>query len=107
MNFGEWKTGTPTTSGVYWCQIEKDGNRFGRALTYGPYDYVAIYEEPDEVRARLLPHESYDEDEDTVSGVGWHEDVEQCDSEYGWFTFVYGGDRGEVKKYCELPDPRI
>lgn len=107
MNFGEWKTGIPITSGVYWCQVkDKDGRLFGAALHYGSYDYCPMYADPEEVRAKLRDGQTYDEEENTVYGTGWYDVIEQWECEFEFVTKVYDGDE-KVMKYCELPDPRV
>lgn len=104
--FGEWKTGIPITSGIYWCQIRSEkGHIYGRALKYGGYDYVPMEDNPEKVKELINDWETYDEEEHIVYGTGWYEEIEQWQCEFDYVTKPYGA-KETILKYCELPDPR-
>ena len=104
----EWFSGIPITSGVYWCEIEKDGKRFTKALHYGNYSYCPSCDlDSKDIDEMLEPWESrIEEDDDSeIVGTGWFEEPEQFGWEYDYALIAYGGRRGKILQYTNLPTP--
>ena len=79
-----------------------------KALNYGHYSYVpSEYLTDEEAKKSLLPWESLvnEDDDREVVGTGWYEEVEQWGGEFDCVIMVYGGSRGEIIQFVDLPTP--
>jgi len=95
----------PTSPEIFLCIVKAEyGNEY-MVLHYSHYEYVNEYvENPD-----LQEGEYWNEDDGTVSGVGWHRDVDGHGGEYDRYTEIFypGSSNGEVLEYQSIIGPEI